>query len=185
MSRTRAADEEELTRFVREVVLQDADVIAINEARLADIRKQPTHRQTSEDIFRMWLEGLWKFWTRRRVKDHRSRAAKISDTRPTPANNEVNLLPSFGQMFQKMEDNVSQGSLAFRSSPSPPSFRSPLSSPPSPSKKQRTGTLDPLMETLLDAMWTSGQLTLDGLSQYIAKKRASEGKDLGSNESDS
>jgi hypothetical protein len=58
VSRTRAADEEELTCFVREVVMQDADVIAINEARLADIRKQPAYRRTSEDIFRMWLEGL-------------------------------------------------------------------------------------------------------------------------------
>jgi hypothetical protein len=175
VSRARAADEEELTRFVREVVLQDEDVIGINEARMAAIRKQPAYRGTKEALFRMWLEGLWKFWTRHRVKDHRSRAVKIPDTHPTPANNEVNVLPSIRQLFHKidLDDNVNDPSLAFRSSPSPLQ---------SPSKKQRTGALDPLMETLLDAMWKSGKLTVDGMREYLAKR---EGRDLGSNESNS
>jgi hypothetical protein len=61
VSRASPADEDELctVTFVRDVFLQDPNVIRINAAREAAIRKLPAYRGTNEDVFRMWLEGLW------------------------------------------------------------------------------------------------------------------------------
>src|SRR5579859_4643858 len=82
VQREASPSDDEYARYVKEVILKDENVSRINTARKKSI--QAKWKKEDPAVIDSWMMGIWTLYTRRRVKDFRTKRSRKLLIKPEP-----------------------------------------------------------------------------------------------------